>query len=102
MCLKFPGTGVSGDCIGDASLDDVSFEKHMNRLERNILRLRDEEDGVETHENTAGSKEEEGPICDVGKHDWRKLGDHKVEEPLGHESKSHDERTDVIRGAFGG
>lgn len=74
--------------------NDVALKQNVDALQRNALRLRNAQDSVNQHEQTAGAKEKEGAIGNVGEHDGGELGDDKVKQPLSHESGSHDEGSD--------
>ena len=61
-----------GEGILDAASNDAALKQDMDRLEWYTLGLGYAEDGVDAHDDTARSKEQEGTVSDVCEHD---LGD---------------------------
>ena len=87
--------------ILDAASDNAALEQEVDRLERHTLGLRNTENGVDTHDNTTDSEQQEGAVSDIREHDWRDFRNYKVEQPLSHESGGHDERANVVGRALG-
>ena len=61
------------DDVPGGAGDDVSFEEHVDGLERDALCLGDAEDGVDDHDDAGAAEDEEGAVGYAGEHYGREL-----------------------------
>ena len=61
------------DDVPGGAGDDVSFEEHVDGLERDALCLGDADDGVDDHDDAGAAEDEEGAVGYAGEHYGREL-----------------------------